>query len=143
MKLSPFHLAIQVHDLDEARRFYGETLGFPEGRSSDCWIDFNMFGHQLVTHLNSRLANESVSNIANHVDGHGVPVPHFGVVLDFSDWQELANKLEDSSIEFLIKPYTRFKGLAGEQGTMFFLDPTGNAIEFKGFKNIQQQLFET
>ncbi|MDQ7050768.1 MAG: glyoxalase [Enterobacterales bacterium] len=143
MQLSPFHLAIQVRDLDEARYFYGEQLGLDEGRSSDQWIDFNLFGHQLVTHLNPTIGKQGrVENYCNGVDGHGVPVPHFGVVLAMPEWTELRQKLEGFIDEFIIPPYVRFEGQAGEQATLFFKDPSGNAIEFKGFKDIQQQLFE-
>ncbi len=144
MNITPFHLAIQVRDLDEARHFYGNVLGFEEGRSSECWVDFNMRGHQLVTHLNPVIGKEGkVNSNANHVDGHGVPVPHFGVVLPFNDWKNLADKLSTKIESFLIKPYIRFEGQAGEQGTMFFTDPSGNALEFKGFSDIEKQLFET
>jgi uncharacterized protein len=140
--ITPFHLAIQVRELQEARKFYGELLGFAEGRSSEHWIDFNMMGHQLVTHLNPSIGkNGKVNQHSNHVDGHGVPVPHFGVILIFADWKRLAEKLE-GKVEFLIKPYIRFEGQPGEQGTMFFKDPSGNALEFKGFSNIETQLFE-
>ena len=142
MQLTPFHLAIQVRDIQEARDFYGDKLGFPEGRSTENWIDFNMFGHQLVTHLNPDLGqNGKVSSISNAVDGHGVPVPHFGVVLNFKDWELLASKVKTFMDHFIIEPYIRFKGEAGEQGTMFFLDPSGNALEFKAFKDIQAELF--
>ena len=142
MKLTPFHLAIQVRDLDEAREFYGNKLGFPEGRSSNEWIDFNMYGHQLVTHLNPQIGKDGkISNIANSVDGHEIPVPHFGVVLDFEEWELLAEKVKDFISNFLIEPYIRFKGQTGEQGTMFFCDPSGNAIEFKAFRNIEKELF--
>ncbi len=141
-KLRPFHLAIQVRDLDEAREFYGNKMGFEEGRSSDEWVDFNMFGHQLVTHLNPALGkNEKINSISNSVDGHGVPVPHFGVVLDFNQWHKLAEKTKDFIDEFLIEPCIRFEGEVGEQGTMFFIDPSGNALEFKAFKNIEVELF--
>ncbi len=143
MNITPFHLAIQVRDLTEARHFYGEILGFKEGRSSECWIDFNMLGHQLVTHLNPALGKHGkVNSDANHVDGHGVPVPHFGVVLPFAIWKKLADELATKIESFLIEPYIRFAGQAGEQGTMFFTDPSGNALEFKGFSDIEKQLFE-
>ncbi len=142
MKLTPFHLAIQVRDLTEARKFYGEILGFEEGRSSDCWIDFNMMGHQLVTHLNPNIGKQGkVENNSNHVDGHGVPVPHFGVVLKMSDWKILADNLSKRIDEFIIEPYIRFAGQPGEQGTLFFRDPSGNALEFKGFNDIEAELF--
>jgi extradiol dioxygenase family protein len=142
MKLTPFHLAIQVRDIAEARDFYGSKLGFPEGRSADTWVDFNMFGHQLVTHLNPALGREGgVGSRSNLVDGHGVPVPHFGVVLEMGDWKALADKARLFVSEFLIEPYIRFRGEPGEQATMFFTDPSGNALEFKGFKNIEASLF--
>ena len=141
---NPFHLAIQVRDISEARKFYGEILGCSEGRSADTWVDFNLYGHQLVCHLNPALGkNGKIASLYNPVDGHGVPVPHFGVVLDMEDWQKLSNKLQSLNIEFIIKPYIRFQGLPGEQATVFFLDPSGNAIEFKAFKNIEQELFAT
>lgn len=137
----PFHLAIQVHDLDEARRFYGEFLGCPEGRSSDAWIDFDLYGHQFVCHLNPALKDAAQSAVKNPVDGHGVPVPHFGVVLEMDAWQALADKLKTHGVEFEIEPYVRFKGEPGEQATMFFKDPSGNALEFKAFKDRDSQLF--
>ena len=143
MVLTPFHIAVQVRDIAEARAFYGGLLGCPEGRSSEHWVDFNLFGHQFVVHLNSNLGPEGKINaIQNPVDGHGVPVPHCGVVLAFRDWQALAERLQ-GKVEFVIEPYVRFAGEAGEQGTMFFSDPSGNALEFKGFTNIAEQLFAT
>jgi extradiol dioxygenase family protein len=129
--LSPFHLAFPVHDLKAAREFYGEVLGCTEGRSSDHWIDFDFFGHQIVAHL-SDLA-EAAGPIANDVDGHDVPVPHFGVVLSMDEWQAMADRLTAMNVEFVIEPYLRFEGQPGEQGTLFFKDPSGNAIEMKGF----------
>lgn len=142
MKLTPFHLAVQVRNIDEAREFYGVKMGLPEGRSTENWIDFNLFGHQLVTHLNPTLGKDGkVSNISNPVDGHGVPVPHFGVVMNFPEWEILAEKLKLIISDFIVEPYIRFKGKTGEQGTMFFLDPSGNALEFKAFKNIESELF--
>ena len=142
MSLTPFHLAIQVRDIDEARVFYGEKLGLPEGRSATEWIDFNMFGHQLVTHLNPAIGKTGkIPSIANGVDGHGVPVPHFGVVLNFDDWEALAEKARGFIDDFIIEPYIRFKGQPGEQGTMFFSDPSGNSLEFKAFKDIEAELF--
>lgn len=139
---NPFHLAIQVRDLNEARQFYGTLLGCPEGRSSDSWIDFNLFGHQLVCHLNPNIGAEGkIESHYNPVDGHGVPVPHFGVVLEMDDWQQLADQLRAINIEFVIEPYIRFKGQTGEQATMFFMDPSGNALEFKALKNIATELF--
>jgi len=130
MELRPFHLAFPVHDLDAARTFYGEVLGCREGRSSDQWIDFDLYGHQIVAHLDP--AAKPVA-VANEVDGHHVPVPHFGVVLRPNDWHALAGRVEAAGVRFGIAPHTRFKGLAGEQSTMFFLDPSGNALEFKAF----------
>ena len=142
MPLTPFHLAIQVRDIDEARDFYGVKMGLPEGRSAQEWIDFNLFGHQLVTHLNHALGKSGkVPSIANGVDGHGVPVPHFGIVLNFDEWEALADTVAEFIDGFIIEPYVRFKGEAGEQGTMFFTDPSGNALEFKAFKDIESQLF--
>ncbi|HEY9052198.1 MAG TPA: VOC family protein [Gammaproteobacteria bacterium] len=139
---NPFHLAIQVRNISEARQFYGESLGCSEGRSADTWVDFNLYGHQLVCHLNPALGkNGKIAALYNPVDGHGVPVPHFGVVLDMDDWQQLSDKLKSLNIKFIIEPYIRFQGLPGEQATLFFLDPSGNAIEFKAFKNIEQELF--
>ena len=135
--LSPFHLAISVHDLALCRKFYGKTLGLEEGRSSTEWIDFNLYGHQLVIH-ETGTKNEL---IRNQVDGHGVPVPHFGVVLNLNDWEQLADRLKSKSVNFVIEPYIRFKGEVGEQSTMFFLDPSNNALEFKAFKNLEH-LFE-
>jgi len=140
--LTPFHLAIQVRDLEEARRFYRDVLGCSEGRSAETWVDLNLYGHQLVCHVNPAIGkNGKVSSHANAVDGHGVPVPHFGVVLEMPDWQKLANHLQSLNMEFVIEPYVRFKGEAGEQATLFIMDPSGNAIEFKAFRNIEQQLF--
>jgi len=142
MKLTPFHLAIAVRDIDEARYFYGEKMGLAEGRSSNEWIDFNLFGHQLVTHLNPELGKAGkIPAINNAVDGHGVPVPHFGVVLEFEDWETLAERVTGFIDGFVIEPYIRFKGEPGEQGTMFFSDPSGNSLEFKAFKDIETQLF--
>ena len=142
MKLTPFHLAIPVRDIDEARDFYGTKMGFSEGRSTKEWIDFNMFGHQVVTHLNPNIGKDGkVQSIHNHVDGHGVPVPHFGVVLEFDEWQKLADKVRGFIDVFLIEPYVRFEGQVGEQGTMFFCDPSGNALEFKAFRDIESELF--
>lgn len=138
-QLSPFHLAIPVDDLDTARTFYRETLGFEEGRSDEHWVDFNFFGHQLVIH--SQEKTELHRNISNPVDGKDVPVPHFGVVLPWNHFQEFAERLKHLKITFIIEPYLRFKGKAGEQMTMFFYDPSGNALEFKSFKN-RNQLFE-
>jgi extradiol dioxygenase family protein len=132
--LSPFHLAFPVHDLALARQFYGELLGCPEGRSSDEWVDFNFYGHQIVTHL---APGETGPTQRNAVDGHGVPVRHFGIVLPMGDWQALAQRLQARGTKFVIEPYIRFKGEPGEQATMFFLDPSGNAIEIKAFANLE------
>lgn len=136
MALTPFHIAFPVDDLDDARLFYGTTLGCPEGRSSTQWIDFDLFGHQIVAHL--KPSSDGRSNHHNPVDGHDVPVPHFGVVLPMDQWQALANRLRDAGIRFIIEPYVRFQGEVGEQATMFFFDPAGNALEFKAFANINQ-----
>jgi len=140
--IRPFHLAIPVRDIAESRGFYGQLLGLDEGRSSEEWLDWNLYGHQLVTHLNPNLGPEGkVSVHVNGVDGQGVPVPHFGVVLTIKDWQHLAQRLA-GKVEFIIEPYTRFKGEAGEQSTLFFSDPSGNALEFKAFADLGQ-LFAT
>lgn len=137
---NPFHLAIPVHDLLAARAFYGGLLGCPEGRSSAQWIDFNLYGHQLVCHVVD--ATEPVRPSGNNpVDGHTVPVPHFGVVLDRDDWDALAERLRAADISFVIEPHVRFVGQPGEQATMFLLDPSGNALEFKSFADIESQLF--
>jgi hypothetical protein len=130
--LSPFHLAFPVHDLAAARSFYGELLGCPEGRSSDEWVDFNFYGHQIVAHL---APDETGEARKSAVDGHGVPVRHFGIVLPMAEWEALAARLK-GKVEFVIEPYVRFAGLPGEQATMFFLDPSGNALEIKAFKDI-------
>ena len=135
--LTPFHVAIPVHDLTETRKFYGELLGCEEGRSSNQWIDFNLYGHQFVTHMKPR-PESSEELHHNPVDGHDVPVPHYGVVLEWGEWERLAEHLKSNNIEFVIEPYIRFKGLPGEQATMFLLDPSGNALEFKAFKDIGQ-----
>lgn len=135
MTLSPFHLAIPVSDLEKADAFYGGLLGCEKGRYSKQWIDWNFFGHQLVTHLVTDMPSLPKHN---QVDDHAVPVPHFGVVLNWLDWQNLANTLQAAKIDFIIKPYIRFEGQTGEQATMFFLDPSGNALEFKSFQDIGQ-----
>ena len=135
----PFHLAFPVHDLAAARAFYGGTLGCTEGRSSDAWIDFDLFGHQIVAHLDPAAKPVVVSN---PVDGHDVPVPHFGVVLTMPDWQALADRLTAAGTRFGIAPHIRFVGQPGEQATMFFYDPSGNALEFKAFKD-DAMLFAT
>lgn len=134
MNLRPFHLAIPVSNIEKARDFYGNVLGFEEGRSSKKWIDWNFYGHQLVTHEDKTMQN---NNVHNPVDGQQVPIPHFGVVLTIDDWNLLAEKLKSIGTKFLIEPYTRFKGEPGEQATLFFLDPFGNALEFKAFKNLE------
>jgi extradiol dioxygenase family protein len=131
--LSPFHLAFPVHDLAQARRFYGGLLGCPEGRSSDEWIDFNFYGHQIVAHL---APGETGPAQRNAVDGHGVPVRHFGIVLPLAEWTALSERLRAHGVQFVIEPYIRFKGQPGEQATMFFLDPSGNALEVKAFADI-------
>ena len=134
--LQPFHLAVPVADLAEARDFYGGLLGCPEGRSSADWVDFDFFGHQLVAHLDH--AASLRRPIHNEVDGKGVPVPHFGVVLEWQQWHELANRLRAAGIAFGIEPGIRFQGKVGEQATMFFQDPSGNALEFKAFRDPAQ-----
>ena len=137
--LSPFHLAVPVHALEPARAFYGELLGCEEGRSSDKWIDFNFYGHQFVVHVKEGMVPAD-PEASNPVDGHAVPIPHFGVVLPWETWEELAEKVKAAGICFIIEPYIRFEGLPGEQATMFFLDPSGNALEFKAFKDLGQLL---
>lgn len=135
-QLTPFHIAIPVSDLAEARSFYGEVLGCPEGRSAEHWVDFNLYGHQLVIHYSPDHKGFVINE--NAVDGHQVPIPHYGVVLEMNDWQALADKLRASKVSFIIEPYIRFAGEPGEQATMFFLDPSGNALEFKSFKDFGQ-----
>jgi len=137
MTLSPFHLAIPVHDLPAARRFYGEVFGLVEGRSSTQWVDFNFFGHQLVIHEHPKTASQDIPH-TNPVDGHDVPVPHFGIVMGWTEWEALAARLKSAGVCFVIEPYVRFKGEVGEQATMFFYDPCGNALEFKAFRDIGQ-----
>lgn len=141
MTLSPFHLAIPVFDLATAREFYKTTLGLSEGRSSAQWVDFDFYGHQLVIHEHPKTDYQQAVN-TNSVDGHEVPVPHFGIVLEWDEWEQLASRLKDHKIDFAIEPYVRFKGQVGEQATMFFYDPCGNALEFKAFKD-RGQLFAT
>jgi len=131
MKLRPFHLAVPVNDLVETRAFYRNIMGFQEGRSSDHWVDFDFYGHQFVIHL----ADKREPQHSNPVDGHDIPVPHFGVVLDWNDWEALAERLKKAQVKFIVEPYVRFKGEVGEQATMFFQDPSGNALEFKAFKS--------
>ncbi len=131
-KLNPFHLAIPVSNLEESVAYYRDTLGLREGRSSNKWADFNFFGHQLVCHV-SNIINEQITN---PVDGEEVPVPHFGVVLSIEEFEEFLLQINDKNIDFIIKPTIRFKGEIGEQRTMFFRDPSGNAIEIKAFKDM-------
>ncbi len=133
----PFHIAFPVDDLAAARHFYGGILGCPEGRSAPDWIDFDLYGHQIVAHLKPRGATAEAPH-HNPVDGHDVPVPHFGVVLTLEQFWSLADRLRAAEIRFEIEPYTRFKGEVGEQATMFFLDPAGNALEFKAFADLSQ-----
>lgn len=132
MPVPPFHLAFPVRDLDVARTFYGDLLGCPEGRSSAHWIDYDFFGHQIVAHLAPGMEPRRHSN---EVDGHDVPVPHFGVVLSMEEWKALAEKLRTRGVEFVIEPSIRFEGQPGEQATMFFLDPSGNALEIKAMRD--------
>ncbi len=127
-----FHLAFPVHDLEAAREFYGGVLECEEARSSERWVDFNLFGHQIVAHLANGSAGVKASNA---VDTDDVPIPHFGIVLPMNEWRELADKLTAKGVKFVIEPKIRFAGEVGEQATMFFLDPSGNALEFKGFTN--------
>jgi len=137
VNLSPFHLAVPVYDLPAARRFYGEAFGLAEGRSSERWVDFNFFGHQLVIHEHPRTPSQAQA-FTNPVDGHDVPVPHFGIVMEWSEWEALAARLRSFGVRFVIEPYVRFEGQVGEQGTMFLYDPCGNALEFKAFKDMGQ-----
>ncbi|WP_428331222.1 VOC family protein [Mucilaginibacter sp.] len=136
-KLTPFHVALPVYDLEESRKFYREILGCGEGRSADHWTDFNLYGHQFVIHLKPR-PDERPEQHFNPVNGHDVPVPHYGVVLEWDEFQKLETRLRKHQVKFVIEPYIRFKGLPGEQATMFFLDPSGNALEFKSFKDLGQ-----
>ena len=133
--ITPFHVAIPVHNLEECRTFYREVLGCEEGRSSDNWVDFNLFGHQVVIHYKPKSAEQLHTN---PVDGKNVPVPHYGVVLPWETFQSFSRQLAEKGIEFVIEPYIRFEGEVGEQATMFFLDPAGNALEFKAFRNMDQ-----
>lgn len=130
--LTPFHFAYHVRDLDEARAFYGGLLGCPEGRSTETWVDFSFFGHQISLHLGEPFANAPTGKVG----GHMVPMPHFGVVLHLPDWQALAARMEAAGTEFVLKPSVRFQGEPGEQWTMFFRDPSGNPIEVKGFPDM-------
>lgn len=144
MPLTPFHIAVQVRDIDEARRFYKEVLGCTEGRSDTHWVDFNLYGHQFVCHLNPTLGSQGkIGSHFNPVDGDSVPVPHCGVVLEMDAWHELAARLERHGVKFVVEPHVRFKGGPGEQATLFLLDPSGNALEFKSFRDIGTQLFAT
>lgn len=135
--MKPFHLAFPVSDLATTLDFYCNVIGCTTGRTSDHWIDFNMYGHQVVAHLKPE---ETHAALTNHVDGDAVPVRHFGVILEMDEWDELAARLRTRGVKFLIEPHTRFKGEAGEQATMFFLDPSGNALEFKAFAD-QSMIF--
>ena len=132
---SLFHLAFPVHDLAAARAFYGGLLGCPEGRSSDTWVDFDFYGHQIVAHLSP---DEAGHRNTSAVDGHDVPVRHFGAILSMGAWEALARRLKDAAVKFVIEPHVRLKGQVGEQATMFFLDPSGNALEFKAFGDLKQ-----
>jgi uncharacterized protein len=133
--IPPFHLAFPVNDLEQARAFYGGLLGCAEGRSSDRWVDFDFYGHQVVAHLSPA----EVGRIqTSPVDGHDVPVRHFGVILEWTEWHRLAERLRGKGVEFILEPGIRFQGQVGEQATMFFLDPAGNALEFKSFKDPSQ-----
>lgn len=132
MTLRPFHVAVPVHDLDAAREFYGGVLGCPEGRSAEQWVDFNLFGHQFVCHCTG---DKSAPAGRNDVDGERVPVPHYGVVLDWQDWERLAELLQQAETQFIVEPDIRFAGRPGEQATMFIADPSGNVLEFKAMRN--------
>ena len=143
MTLTPFHIAVAVRDIAEAKLFYTQTLGCEHGRSSEAWIDFNLYGHQFVCHLNPNLGkNGKIASHYNSVDAHAVPIPHCGVVLSMPAWELLAKRLKDKGVSFIIEPYVRFKGEAGEQATLFLMDPSGNALEFKAFRHMAQ-LFAT
>ena len=140
MSVPPFHLAFPVRDVEEGRQFYVTVLGCEEGRSDESWVDLNLYGHQIVAHHKPPADSSDNSSNVHHnpVDGHDVPVPHFGVVLDWEAWHDLAERLKVSGVNFVIEPYIRFQGQVGEQATMFFLDPSGNALEFKAFKDPSQ-----
>lgn len=138
--LRPFHLAVPVNDIARARAFYGDLLGCPEGRSTDHWVDFDLFGHQFVCHLDA--SQEIEESLCNAVDGVSVPVPHFGVILDIDDWKALRDRLRAGGVRFVVEPQIRFEGQTGEQATMFFTDPSGNALEFKAFAD-DSQIFAT
>lgn len=135
-ELRPFHVAVPVDDLHAAREFYGGLLGCAEGRSADRWVDFDLFGHQVVCHLQPGLRSRIAGSSA--VDGHDVPLPHFGLVLGMDEWRQLADRLTGSGQDFIVEPHVRFRGQPGEQGTLFVRDPAGNAIEFKGFADLGQ-----
>lgn len=137
MSIPPFHLAFPVRDVEEARQFYVEMLGCGVGRSDELWVDLNLYGHQIVAHFQPTQESPAARH-ANPVDGHEVPVPHFGVVLEWPTWQALAARLKAANIDFVIEPHIRFEGQVGEQATMFFLDPSGNALEFKAFRDPSQ-----
>lgn len=142
MPLTPFHVAVPVRDLEEARRFYGGVLGCPEGRSDADWVDFDLYGHQFVCHRNLALGpSGQVDHHTNPVDGDRVPVPHFGVVLPMEAWHALADRLRAHGVRFVVEPHLRFAGKPGEQATFFLLDPSGNALEFKAFRDLAAQLF--
>ncbi|MGI9343738.1 MAG: VOC family protein [Gammaproteobacteria bacterium] len=136
--LRPFHVAVPVDDLAAAREFYVGLLGCTEGRSADDWVDFDLYGHQFVCHLRPNMRGDRQPGSGSIVDGHDVPIPHYGVVLGMADWRELAERLTDSGQEFIVEPYIRFRGQPGEQGTLFIRDPAGNALEFKGFDNLDR-----
>ena len=136
-KIPRFHLAFPVKELEKTMTFYRDLLGCKTGRSSDKWIDFDFWGHQVVAHVSPDDAGKSASN---EVDGHAVPAKHFGVILDWDEFHELADRLKENEIDFVIEPYVRFEGKPGEQATMFFLDPSGNALEFKAFRD-ESQIF--
>jgi len=142
MTLRPFHLAFPVRNIAEARSFWGGVIGCPEGRSAEDWVDFDFYGHQIVAHLAPERSGSPPAEASNPVDGHEVPVPHFGVVLTLEDWRALADRLTAAGTEFVIEPHIRFQGEPGEQATLFFRDPSGNAIEMKAFADLRQ-LFAT
>ncbi|GAA6179670.1 VOC family protein [Shimia sp. NS0008-38b] len=130
--MSIFHLAYNVRDLDQARAFYGDLLGCKEGRSTDSWVDYNFFGHQLSLHIGAPFATAATGHVGDHL----VPMPHLGVILPKAEWDVLAQRLQDAGVDFVLAPFTRFAGEPGEQSTMFFRDPSGNPIEIKGFADI-------
>lgn len=134
--MTPFHLAFPISDIQQARHFYGKVLGCPEGRSAETWVDFNLYGHQIVAHYQAKSTEPSSLNYSNLVDSKDIPVPHFGVVLSMEEWKVLRDRLKAAKMQFRVEPYIRFEGQAGEQATMFILDPFGNALEFEAFKDI-------